>query len=100
MDVLSENTFNYTRNIKEHSINLLAGFTAQKTKVTDEQVIALNFPSDNIQTANTALQIEAPFIDANGNLQGTYTLKNHEGLLSYPGNTYTRNCAKWIVCCI
>ena len=90
IDLLSENTVTYTKAINKHSFNALAGFTAQKTKVTDEQIIGLNFPSDNIQTANTALQIEQPFIDANGNLQGTYTLKNHEGLVSYLGRlTYS-----------
>ncbi|MBC7872945.1 MAG: SusC/RagA family TonB-linked outer membrane protein, partial [Ferruginibacter sp.] len=82
IDLLSENTFSYVRTIKKHSLNLLAGFTAQKTKNTIEQTIGLNFPSDNITTANTALQIEQPSIDANGNLQGSYTLKFQEGLLS------------------
>jgi TonB-dependent starch-binding outer membrane protein SusC len=85
IDLLSENTLNYVKTINKHSINLLAGFTAQKSKTSDEQIVGLNFPSDNIQTANTAGQIEQVSIDGNGNLQGTYTLKNHEGLVSYLG---------------
>jgi TonB-linked SusC/RagA family outer membrane protein len=85
LDLLSENTLNYVTKIRDHSFNLLAGFTAQKTMFRDEQVVGLNFPSDNITTANTALQIEQPSIDANGNLQGTYNLKNQVGLLSYLG---------------
>ena len=29
------------KNINEHSFNLLAGFTAQKTKINDEQIVGL-----------------------------------------------------------
>lgn len=85
IDLLSENTLNYVRNFGKHSLNVLAGFTAQKTKNNTEQIVGLNYPSDNIQTASTALQIEQPSIDANGNLQGTYSLKFQEGLLSTLG---------------
>jgi hypothetical protein len=90
VDLLSENTLTYDKKIKEHSFNLLAGFTAQKTQTRSEQIVGLNFPSDNITTANTALQIEQPSIDASGNLQGTYNLKNQVGLVSYLGRlTYS-----------
>ncbi|MBC7873068.1 MAG: SusC/RagA family TonB-linked outer membrane protein, partial [Ferruginibacter sp.] len=85
IDLLSENTFNYVKNIKKHSINALAGFTAQKTRNNIEQVAASNFPSDNIRTASTASLIELVSIDANGNLQGSYTVKFREGLLSALG---------------
>ncbi|MET0392162.1 MAG: TonB-dependent receptor, partial [Chitinophagaceae bacterium] len=85
IDLLSENTLNYTKKIKDHSFSVLAGFTAQKTKVRDEQSVGLDYPSDNITTLNTALQIVQPSIDANGVLQGTYNLKNQIGLLSYLG---------------
>lgn len=84
-DVLSENTLNYTKKIKKHSIGLLAGFTAQQTKVKMDRQVGLDFPSDNIPSFNTAKQIEQPSVDANGNLQGTYTFKYQEGLLSYLG---------------
>ena len=85
IDLLSENTLNYIKNIKDHSFNVLAGYTAQKTTSRLDQLVGLDFPSDNIQTANTALKIEQPSVDANGNLQGTYNLKFQEGLLSYLG---------------
>ncbi len=84
-DILSENTLNYTKKIKKHSIGLLAGFTAQQTKVKMDRQVGLDFPSDNIPSFNTAKQIEQPSVDANGNLQGTYTFKYQEGLLSYLG---------------
>jgi TonB-linked SusC/RagA family outer membrane protein len=85
IDLLSENTINYQKTFKKHSLNVLAGFTAQKTRVTDEQVVGVNYPTDEIQTANYAGTIEQPSIDGNGNLQGSYTLKNHEGLVSWLG---------------
>lgn len=85
IDLLSENTLNYVKNIKKHSVNVLAGYTAQKTLTRDEQVVGLNFPSDNIPTANTAVQIEQVSRDANGNYAGTYNLKDQVGLLSYLG---------------
>jgi TonB-linked SusC/RagA family outer membrane protein len=85
VDLLSENTLNYTKKIKKHSLNLLTGFTAQKKKYTVERAVGLDFPSDNIPSLNTAGQIELPTYDANGNPQGTYNLTYSEGLLSYLG---------------
>lgn len=85
IDLLSENTLNYSKKFNDHSFNVLAGFTAQKTRYTVEQAIGLDFPSDNIQSLNTALVVVAPSVDANGNQQGTYTFKSHVGLLSYLG---------------
>jgi len=83
VDLLSENTLNYVRQIKDHSINVLAGFTAQKTKINDEQVTGLDYPSDNVTTLNTALQIDQA-------KTATFNLKNQIGLLSYLGRvSYT-----------
>jgi TonB-dependent starch-binding outer membrane protein SusC len=76
IDLLNENTFNYTKDYKKHNINVLAGFTAQKTKVDNQQVTGLNFQSDNITTLNTALAIDQP---------NTFSTKNQIGLLSYLG---------------
>lgn len=82
IDLLWENTLTYIKNIKKHSINVLAGYTAQKSSSNLEQIVATNFPSDNITEASTALQIEQLSVDANGNFNGTYTAKYREGLLS------------------
>jgi TonB-linked SusC/RagA family outer membrane protein len=76
IDLLSENTLNYSKKTGGHSFNLLAGFTAQKTNITEEQTTGLDYSSDNITTLNTALQID----QAN-----TYNLKNQIGLISYLG---------------
>jgi TonB-dependent starch-binding outer membrane protein SusC len=78
VDLLSENTLNYSKLIKSHSINVLAGFTAQKTKIKDEQVTGFDYPSDNITTLNTALQIDQA-------KEATFNLRNQIGLLSYLG---------------
>ncbi|MBC7948073.1 MAG: TonB-dependent receptor [Chitinophagaceae bacterium] len=83
IDLLSENTFNYTKQIKDHQFNVLAGFTAQKTTIRDEQVTGLDFPSDNITTLNTALQIDQ-------SKEATFNIRNQIGLLSYLGRlTYS-----------
>jgi TonB-linked SusC/RagA family outer membrane protein len=77
-DLLNENTFTYNKQIKDHSIELLAGFTAQKTRVDNQQITATNFISDNITTLNTALSIsQDPLL--------TYNTVNKIGLLSYLG---------------
>lgn len=76
VDLLSENTLNYAKKINDHSFSMLGGFTAQKTKITDEQTTGLDYPSDNITTLNTALTID----QAN-----TFNTKNQVGLLSYLG---------------
>jgi TonB-dependent starch-binding outer membrane protein SusC len=76
IDLLSENTLTYTRKINDHSINLLAGYTVQRTNIKDEQTTGLDYPSDNITTLNTALQID----QAN-----TFNFKNQIGLQSYLG---------------
>lgn len=78
MDLLSENTFTYNKVIKDHTFNVLAGFTAQKTKITDEQTTGLDYPSDNITTLNTALLIDQA-------KTATFNLRNQIGLLSYLG---------------
>lgn len=85
IDLLSENTLNYNTKIKKHNFSILAGYTAQKTKRDLSQAVGLNFPSDNIRTLNTALEVQAPTVDANGNPQGTYTIQEDIGLLSYLG---------------
>ncbi|HEY0677965.1 MAG TPA: TonB-dependent receptor [Chitinophagaceae bacterium] len=81
IDLLSENTLNYTKQVKNHSFSLLAGFTSQKTTIREEQTVGLDYPSDNITTLNTALQID----QAN-----SFNFKNQIGLLSYLGRlTYS-----------
>lgn len=77
-DLLNENTFTYNKQYKDHSIDVLAGFTAQKTRTDNQQITATNFISDNITTLNTALSIsQDPLL--------TYNNFTKVGLLSYLG---------------
>ncbi|HZH65246.1 MAG TPA: TonB-dependent receptor [Flavisolibacter sp.] len=97
VDLLSENTLTYNRKIKDHSFNLLAGFTAQKTRYTLEQAVGRDYTSDNITTLNTALVVEQPSIDGNGNLQGSYSFKSQVGLLSYLGRLTYNYKSKYLL---
>ena len=83
IDILSENTLNYTKKIKSHDFTLLAGFTSQRTNINRDQTTGMNFPNDDIRTLNAAAQID----------QGrTFGTKNKVGLLSYLGRvTYAYN---------
>jgi len=76
INLYSENTFTYTKKIKQHSFNVLAGFTAEKFSFKDEKTTAKDYPSDNITTLNTALVIDK---------DSSYTKIYREGLLSYLG---------------
>ncbi len=68
IDLLSENTLSYTKRIKDHSFDVLAGFTAQKSKVRNEQTTATNYASDNITTLNTATVVTNPLQTFNNTL--------------------------------
>ena len=77
-DLLNENTFTYTKKFKEHSLDVLGGFTAQKTRIDNQQITATNFISDNITTLNTAGSISQ-------DVNLTFNTVNKIGLLSYIG---------------
>lgn len=55
VDLLWENTLNYTRRFGDHDLTAVMGFTSQKTRIRDQQAVGLDYPSDNISTLNTAL---------------------------------------------
>lgn len=76
VDLLSENTLTYIKEFGDHSFNVLAGFTAQKSIIRDEQITGLDYPSDDITTLSTALQIDQ-------SKEATYNNRNRTGLLSY-----------------
>ena len=76
LDLLNENTFNYVKDFKNHSLNVLAGFTSQKTKIENQQITGLNYQSDNVTSLNTALSIDQ-------NPLATFNGINNIGLNSY-----------------
>lgn len=78
IDLLSENTLTYTKQIKDHSLTALAGFTVQKTNTKDEQTTGINFTNDDIKNISTASQIDLT-------PTATYSLRDQVGLVSYLG---------------
>jgi TonB-linked SusC/RagA family outer membrane protein len=78
IDLLNENTLTWTKQIKEHAISAMAGFTIQKTSTKNEQTVGLDYPSDNITSLSTALTIEQ---GPNSTFNNIY----REGLISYLG---------------
>ena len=87
VDLLSENTLNYTKEINKHSFGMLVGYTAQATTISQARTTGLDYPSDNITTLNTALSID---------LGNTYTTKNKIGLLSYLGRATYGYAGKYL----
>ncbi len=85
VDILNENTLNYSTTIRDHEITAVAGFTSQRTSIKRARTEATQFPSEFIRSLNTALQVVAPTTDADGNPDGSYTFDNKIGLLSYLG---------------
>lgn len=53
--LLVEYTLNYQRKFGDHDFNVLAGWTSQKDRTRGQQVVGLDYPSDNITALNTAL---------------------------------------------
>lgn len=87
VDLLSENTLNYTKEISRHSFGVLVGYTAQATTISQARTTGLDYPSDNITTLNTALSIDR---------ENTYTTKNKIGLLSYLGRATYAYAGKYL----
>ncbi len=76
IDLLSENTLNYKKEFENQSLDVVLGYTAQKTKGTKTQTTGLSYASDDVQTLNSAV-----FVDK----LGTFGSQNQVGLLSYLG---------------
>ena len=54
IDLLSENTLNYTGKTGKHDYSVLAGYTAQTTSERTAGIVGLGFPTDYIHTLNAA----------------------------------------------
>lgn len=73
INLLSENTLNYKIKIGNHDIAALAGFSAERTKLSEAGIAGSEFPTDYIHTLNAATLL---------NLNETYTFIEEEALLS------------------
>ena len=80
VDLLSENTLTYDLTKGYHKLNLLAGFTAEKTRVQRVAMTASGFPTDDIHTLNAATVFEIA-ANNNGNGAGTGTFRYPDKVL-------------------
>ncbi|WP_268122450.1 SusC/RagA family TonB-linked outer membrane protein [Roseivirga pacifica] len=55
---LNENTITYTKQVNDHSFDVLAGFTIQKYRGEMDQMRLTDFPDDRIQTIQSAINID------------------------------------------
>lgn len=68
---LVENTLSYDKKINEHSLSVVAGYTAQKDRLSYNQVQAENYPDDLVQTIS------------GGQVTGGTSAKEEWALVSY-----------------
>lgn len=76
LDLLWENTLNYSLKAGNHNFTGLVGYTAQQTKTKESNIVGRNFPTEDFKTLNQAGQIDQAL---------TNTLEYPKGLLSYLG---------------
>ena len=81
VNYLWENTLNYEKEIGDHYVNAIAGYSIQKDKINISQVSANNFPDDQIHTlsggqvfAGTSVEEEWSLVSAF--VRGTYSYKD------------------------
>ncbi len=86
VDLLSENTLNYHRDFGRHDLEILAGYTAQKTRYDYVALTGTGFPTDNIHTLNAATIYELASKN-NGKSDGTGTYRNPDRVLPVVAGT-------------
>jgi TonB-linked SusC/RagA family outer membrane protein len=75
---LSETTINYQKNFaRDHRINFLAGYSAQKEHDHSNSVSAADFPNDLVETLNAGV------INGGGSSEGEWSLLSYIGRLNY-----------------
>ncbi len=74
---LWENTLNYQKQFKEHSFNLLAGYTAQKQRDEFQSATASNYPNDLVQT------LSAGTVTSGTSTLTSWSMISHLARLSY-----------------
>lgn len=82
IDLLSENTLNYSQSIGKHNFDVLLGYTANGVSRKGAGIQGTNFPTDYIKTINAATDI---VISESDGTRRTYTDKEEEMLLSVLG---------------
>ncbi|MDD2798611.1 MAG: TonB-dependent receptor [Bacteroidales bacterium] len=80
-DLLSENTLNYSKKYEDHEFGGLIGFTMQKTGDKFNQIVATNFPDEEMLSFNLASQLLLDSPSVNGTTSYYYS----EALVSLLG---------------
>ncbi len=80
VDLLSENTLTYNLVRGPHKLDLLAGYTAEKTRVQRVSLSGTGFPTDDIHTLNAATVFSLSASN-NGNGSGTGTFRYPDKVL-------------------
>ncbi len=80
VDLLSENTLNYNLVQGRHRLDLLAGYTVEKTRVQRVALDGTGFPTDDIHTLNAATVFSLAASN-NGNGSGTGTFRYPDKIL-------------------
>lgn len=74
VNLLTENTLTYKYKNNNHNLDVLGGFTYQKTNIKGTGIYGTQFPSDYVETINAANVIDA---------DETFTRKENIALVSY-----------------
>jgi TonB-linked SusC/RagA family outer membrane protein len=82
-DRLAEYTLNYTKQIKKHQVNALAGYTAQKTTTDILAVAAKDFTNDQVQEVTAAGSTLGDFSMQTNTGKTTSTLVSYLGRVMY-----------------
>jgi TonB-linked SusC/RagA family outer membrane protein len=81
VNYLWENTLNYEKEIGDHYVNAIAGYSFQKDKINISQVAANNFPDDQVHTISggqvfAGTSVEEEWSLVSGFVRGTYSFKD------------------------
>lgn len=81
VDLLTENTLTYMKDVGGHSFNAMLGFTAQKTRRENLALSGTGFPTDKIKTLNAATVFN--LLDSNGKMATGTFREPDEARMSY-----------------
>ncbi len=84
-DLLSENTLNYTKTFGKHELGALLGYTMQMSSNKYNQVIATNFPDEQMLSFNLAssLLLDSPSVAGTTSFYYTESLMSYLGRINY-----------------
>lgn len=80
INLLSENTLNYSGKFGKHKVDALLGYTIERTMLQQVALTATGFPTDDIETLNAATIFELAS-ENNGNGEGTGTHRDADEVL-------------------